>query len=87
MLPDRAFFDLLADAARKETLPRFRVGADVVNKEAAGFDPVTEGDRAAEAAIRALIEQPTRRGRPGRVTDHAIEWTTPDPSLRGFSVR
>ena len=57
MQPDRAFFDLLADAARKETLPRFRVGADVVNKEASGFDPVTEGDRAAEAAIRALIEQ------------------------------
>ena len=57
MLPDRAFFDLLAEAAKKETLPRFRVGADVVNKEAVGFDPVTEGDRAAEAAIRALIEQ------------------------------
>ena len=57
MLPDRAFFDRLADAARKETLPRFRVGADVVNKEAAGFDPVTEGDRAAEAAIRAIIEE------------------------------
>lgn len=56
MLPDRAFFDLLADAAKAETLPRFRVGADVVNKEAKGFDPVTEGDRAAEAAIRALIE-------------------------------
>lgn len=55
MLPDRAFFDLLADAAKAETLPRFRVGADVVNKEASGFDPVTEGDRAAEAAIRALI--------------------------------
>ncbi|MGQ3295492.1 MAG: inositol monophosphatase family protein, partial [Shinella sp.] len=57
MLPDRAFFDRLADAARQETLPRFRVGADVVNKEASGFDPVTEGDRAAEAAIRVLIEQ------------------------------
>ena len=57
MQPDRAFFDLLADAARKETLPRFRVGADVVNKEASGFDPVTEGDRAAEIAIRAVIEQ------------------------------
>jgi len=57
MQPDRAFFDLLADEARKETLPRFRVGADVVNKEAGGFDPVTEGDRAAEIAIRAVIEQ------------------------------
>lgn len=57
MLPDRAFFDRLADAAKAETLPRFRSGLDVVNKQAGGFDPVTEGDRAAEAAIRALIEQ------------------------------
>ncbi len=56
MLPDRAFFDRLADAARAETLPRFRSGLDVVNKQAGGFDPVTEGDRAAEVAIRALIE-------------------------------
>lgn len=64
MLPDRAFFDLLADAAKAETLPRFRVGADVVNKEASGFDPVTEGDRAAEAAIRALITE--------RFPDHGI---------------
>ena len=57
MLPDRAFFDRLADAARAETLPRFRTGIGVANKEAAGFDPVTEGDQAAEAAIRALIER------------------------------
>lgn len=56
MLPDRAFFDRLADAAKAETLPRFRIGTSVVNKEVGGFDPVTEGDRAAEAAIRALIE-------------------------------
>src|ERR1700710_1862085 len=56
MLPDRAFFFQLAEAAKAETLPRFRAGIDVVNKEAVGFDPVTEGDRAAEAAIRALIE-------------------------------
>ncbi|SMC42670.1 histidinol-phosphatase [Rhizobium sp. RU36D] len=57
MLPDRQFFDRLADAAKAETLPRFRVGVDVVNKDAGGFDPVTEGDRAAEVAIRALIQQ------------------------------
>ncbi len=56
MLPDRAFFDRLADAAKAETLPRFRTGMDIVNKQQGGFDPVTEGDRAAEAAIRALIE-------------------------------
>ncbi|MCO6185001.1 histidinol-phosphatase [Rhizobium sp. L1K21] len=57
MLPPRSFFERLADAAAAETLPRFRVGADVVNKEASGFDPVTEGDRAAETAIRRLISQ------------------------------
>ena len=50
----------LADAARGETLRYFRqrdLGAD--NKRAEGFDPVTEGDRAAEAVMRDLIE--TRR--------------------------
>lgn len=57
MLPDRAFFNRLAEAAKAETLPRFRTGLDVVNKEMAGFDPVTEGDRAAELAIRKLIMQ------------------------------
>jgi acylphosphatase len=36
--------------------------------------------------IRALIEQPTRRGRPGRVTEHTVDWVEPDPGLRGFSA-
>lgn len=48
----------LGDIARAETLAQFRpeggIGAD--NKLAAGFDPVTEADRAAEAAMRAHIE-------------------------------
>ncbi len=56
MYPDRAFFNRLADLAKAQTLPRFRVGIDVNNKEDTGFDPVTEGDRAAERAIRAAIE-------------------------------
>jgi histidinol phosphatase-like enzyme (inositol monophosphatase family) len=64
MLPDRDFFYALADAARDETLPRFRTGLSVVNKLSGGFDPVTEGDRAAETAIRALIE--------ARFPDHGI---------------
>ncbi len=55
MLPDRNFFYRLADAAKAETLPRFRTGVSVVNKMAGGFDPVTEGDQAAETAIRSLI--------------------------------
>ena len=37
--------------------------------------------------VRAMIEQPTRTGRPGRVTDHTIDWQQPDPSLRSFGVR
>jgi len=50
----------LADAARVETLRYFRKpGLRADNKHADGFDPVTEGDRAAEAAMRKLIE--TRR--------------------------
>ncbi|CAD7040799.1 histidinol-phosphatase [Pseudorhizobium endolithicum] len=64
MRPDRAFFYALADAAKAETLPRFRTGAYVTNKLEGGFDPVTEGDQAAESAIRALIEQ--------RFPDHGI---------------
>ncbi|MER5172795.1 MULTISPECIES: inositol monophosphatase family protein [Thioclava] len=47
----------LADAARRETLARFRPagGIAAANKEAAGFDPVTEADRAAEAAMREIL--------------------------------
>ncbi|PZU84027.1 MAG: histidinol-phosphatase [Shinella sp.] len=57
MRPDRDFFFRLAEAAKAETLPRFRSSLSVVNKEAGGFDPVTEGDQRAEIAIRALIEK------------------------------
>jgi histidinol phosphatase-like enzyme (inositol monophosphatase family) len=51
-----AFADELADAARAAILPHFRTGGVVDNKQVGGFDPVTEADRAAEAAMRALIE-------------------------------
>jgi histidinol phosphatase-like enzyme (inositol monophosphatase family) len=57
MLPDREFFDRLADAAKAETLPRFRSGLAVVDKGGQHYDPVTAGDQLAEAAIRALIEE------------------------------
>lgn len=46
----------LADAARVATLEHFRadgLGADT--KETDRFDPVTEGDRAAERAMRAIL--------------------------------
>lgn len=57
MQPDLDFLHMLADAASSQTLPRFRSGTAVVNKQQGGFDPVTEADRAAEAAIRALITE------------------------------
>ncbi len=45
----------LAQVAAAETLPRFRSEGTVSNKLSGGFDPVTEADREAESAIRALI--------------------------------
>jgi myo-inositol-1(or 4)-monophosphatase len=53
----RVLGQALADVARVETLKYFRKrGLRADNKMPGGFDPVTEGDRAAEAAMRALIE-------------------------------
>ncbi|EKF42425.1 histidinol-phosphate phosphatase [Nitratireductor indicus C115] len=50
-----AFLRRVAAAAAAETLPRFRHPVSIDNKLAGGFDPVTEADREAERAIRALI--------------------------------
>lgn len=55
MLIDKAFFSEVARAAAAETLPRFRQFNEIDNKYTSGFDPVTEADRAAERAIRAMI--------------------------------
>ena len=46
----------LADAARRETLPRFRGDGEVFNKAGIWFDPVTDADREAERAQRRMIE-------------------------------
>lgn len=48
---------LLADAARPETLRYFRKAIEADNKDAAAFDPVTEADRAAERAMRNVLER------------------------------
>ncbi len=46
----------LADAARGAILPHFRtVGLKTDNKLDSGFDPVTEADKAAERAMRAVL--------------------------------
>ncbi len=54
----RAVAHELADAARIQTLKLFR-SPDLRpdNKAAAGFDPVTEADRACERAMRAILGQ------------------------------
>lgn len=52
----KEFMQRLAAAAAEQTLPRFRMpGLTSDNKYQVGFDPVTEADREAERAIRALI--------------------------------
>lgn len=48
----------LAEAAREAVLPYFRsLGLDAENKLDAGFDPVTEADKAAERAMRAVLAE------------------------------
>ena len=51
------FMHRLADASGAAILPHFRQALQIENKQAQGFDPVTIADRAAEAAIRALIRK------------------------------
>ncbi|MEL7453561.1 MAG: inositol monophosphatase family protein, partial [Pseudomonadota bacterium] len=51
-----AFAGRLADAAWGAIQPHFRSVAAIENKASGAFDPVTEADRAAEKAMRALIE-------------------------------
>ena len=51
-----ALADRLADAARAAILPRFRAPVlDVASKGAGSYDPVTEADREAESAMRAIL--------------------------------
>jgi len=53
-----AFAERLAEAAGAAILPHFRRKITVDDKGSGGdFDPVTEADRAAERAMRELIEQ------------------------------
>jgi len=58
-----------AEAAAAHTLPLFRTALAIDNKLEGGFDPVTEADKGAETAIRAVIAE--------AFPDHAIigeEW-------------
>ena len=53
---DPAFFRQLSSQARAAIAAEIARGLVADNKAAAGFDPVTAADRAAEQALRALIE-------------------------------
>ena len=53
---DRAFFALLSSVARAAIAAELATGLRADNKDCAGYDPVTEADRAAERALRAAIE-------------------------------
>lgn len=69
LTPDRlrkldAFILELSAEAAAVTLPLLRTDAPVDNKLQDAFDPVTEADRGAEAAIRGLINQ--------RYPDHGV---------------
>ena len=56
-VPDFAFLNALADVAGDVVLPLFRAPIAVENKEADGFDPVTEADREAERHMRQIIHE------------------------------
>lgn len=57
-LRDFDFLVLLARAAGEATLPQFRQPMVAHDKSAGGrYDPVTDADRGAELAVRALIER------------------------------
>lgn len=67
-----AFANRLADASGAVIRPFFRQAIAITDKGEAAFDPVTEADRLAEEAIRAII----RRERPGDAIlgeEHGLE--------------
>ncbi|MEO1643397.1 MAG: inositol monophosphatase family protein, partial [Pseudomonadota bacterium] len=70
----------MADAARGETLSHFRALTAVDNKETGtDYDPVTEGDRAAERAMRTILAdlrpQDGVHGEEYGVTEGTSGWT------------
>lgn len=56
-IPLLNFAHRLADLARPITLRHFRAVTEVKNKNLDAFDPVTQADRDAEAAIREAIRE------------------------------
>lgn len=76
---DRQFFAQLSDTARAAISAELARGLICDNKAAAGFDPVTGADRAAERALRAAIE--------ARYPEHGIWGEEFGMANAGASVR
>jgi hypothetical protein len=78
----------VAEAARRETLRHFRSPKLVTDNkadadDARSFDPVTIADRAAEAAMRAVLAERRPAGRdPGRGSDGSARQQRPDLGAR-----
>jgi len=73
-IADNAFFLELSAVARTAIDRALAVGLSAETKDPAGFDPVTEADRAAERAMRGLIER--------QFPDHGI-WGEEYGMIRG----
>jgi len=67
--PTQEFFIEMAQIAAQQSLPYFRTALVVDNKQAQGFDPVTQADRDTENALRNFIR--TRRPQDGIIGE---EW-------------
>lgn len=76
---DRAFFAHLSTVARAAIAAEMAAGLRADNKDPAGFDPVTEADRAAERALRAAIER--------AFPDHGIWGEEYGATRQGAAVR
>jgi myo-inositol-1(or 4)-monophosphatase len=76
---DRAFFAHLSTVARAAIAAEMAAGLRADNKDPAGFDPVTEADRAAERALRAAIER--------KFPDHGIWGEEYGATRHGAAVR
>ena len=76
---DRAFFARLSSVARAAIAAEMAAGLHADNKEVGGYDPVTGADRAAERALRGIIED--------AYPDHGIWGEEYGASREGAAVR
>ena len=80
------FVERLADVSAEAIMPFFRTALAADDKAHGGaFDPVTEADRAAELAMRRLIEATFPEPRDLSARNSALSAKT--PNMSGCSIR